>query len=201
MIYKIPVHPLTRAVLLHDYEEEPIRPAHTDQLYHQLCYRPWDGSRARKPNALLTSHILIELPRRVEYKHSAHLAHVGHLLYLSDMDRLLHFIEAQMLITGNAWKAMELFYTKFELSEDDLAMESAYKRWQRYQSGLHYNIRATSKQLRNIYVHNPKVPMTLEMCDELHALALIHLHRYFYSYTGCYNLSTSHHLLAYIYRH
>jgi hypothetical protein len=127
------------------------------------------------------------------------LFRVGHLLYLSHMERMMLFIEAQTLATGNAWGALELFYTKYEIEEDDFPMESAYKRWQRFQAGIGYNVREVAKSVRKIYPVVVRVPFTAEMCDDLYTLVLCHLNKYFFSYTNLYLLASARSMLHYIY--
>lgn len=201
MIYEIPVAPISRRILLHDYEEEPIKPTRHDQLYHQLCYARDPHIETARLHSVLTGSIRIDIKQRVFEQRPDQLWIIGELIYRSHMDRMLHFVEAYTLATGNAWGAIELFYTKHEIEEDDFPLESAYKRWQRYQLGLHYSIREVGREARKIYPRIVQVPFTMEMCDDLYALALSRLHRHLYSYAGCFLLPTARALKAYIYRH
>lgn len=184
----LPVSPISRKILLHDYQQEPLTPSHTYVLYHQLCYSRSPHIQWSSYFKLLSAEVKVVLPSRFSLKGRDQLYQAGYLLYISHLDRMLHWVEAQTLITGNAWGAIEAFYEMHEIDEDDFSLESAYKRWQRYQDGLHYNVRDEIVRFDKYKAVHASVPFTRDMCSDLAEVIITQLHDEMYSHGDCFDL-------------
>lgn len=184
----LPVAPISRKILLHDHQQDPVTPSHTDVLYHQLCYSRSPHIQWSSYFKLLSSQINVVLPARFSMRDRKQLHQAGYLLYISHLERMLHWVEAQTLVTANAWGAIEAFYEMHDIDEDDFSLESAYKRWQRYQDGLHYNVRDEVTRFDRHKAWHASVPFTREMCDDMAALIITTMHNDMYSYGDCYDI-------------
>lgn len=184
----LPVSRISRKILIHDYQAEPIAPRPRDLLYHQLCYGRFPNLQWNRYFKILNSEIKLILPKTYFGQHHAQLFQAGFMLYTSHLDMMLKWVEAQTFITGNAWGAIEAFYQKYDIDEDDFSIESAYKRWQRYQDGLHYDVRDDERLSATATDWHIRVPFTREMCADLAGWIQATLHRRMYLYTGTFDL-------------
>lgn len=184
----LPVAPISRKILLHDYQEEPISPGHSDLLFHQLCYARPGNIQWSSYFKLLSQEVKLVMTSRFRLFDKNQLFQSGYLLYVSHIDRMLHWVEAQTLVTGNAWGAIEAFYEMHDIDEDDFAVDTAYKRWQRYQDGLHYDVRES--RFSNAPTIRADIPYTIDMCNDLASMITTHLHDEMYSPGDCFNIKT-----------
>lgn len=203
MILELPVTPFSRKVLLHQYQTEPITPRgkrHPDLLYHQLFYRPnpdlaWDAYVRQ-----LTTTILINVPDKLARRHlrESTMHQIGYLLYIHHMDDMMKWVEAQLaaMPTPNAWASIESYYARHGITEDDFSIESAYKRWQRYQDRQLYDVRETARACAPGEIVQ-RAPLTAEQCKALADVAMCHLHQHMYSHRGTFLLIIPQGMLAY----
>lgn len=132
-LISLPVAPITRCILISDFGSDPIKPSRKHLIWQKLHYscNDHDQQSARIDKAL-TASIQILVPNSV----ADHLAifgnHVGYHLYITDLERMMHFIAALKSTGIPAMTALKIFYEKNDIGEDDFALETAYKRWQRF---------------------------------------------------------------------
>ncbi len=128
----IPVHPLSRKILLCDYGLEPVVIKNHDLLFQQLSYqRIKPKSNHQRLRGALTQTIKIQLNDKLANKLKSNLIQVGYHLYCFHTYLMMKHIEAlHDLMTVK--EALDHFYCRYKLTEDDFEYDSAYRRWNRW---------------------------------------------------------------------
>lgn len=129
----IPVHPMSRKILLTEHGSEPIKITSHNFLYHQLSYsRVQDATNLKHLKNVLTAKIIIvsdsKLIRRL--KNESH--QVGSFLYGYHKDMMTSYVLSQTEIGGEAREALRKFYNTYKIDEDDYDQDSAYRYWTRF---------------------------------------------------------------------
>lgn len=151
LIY-LPVAPITRCILLTDFEAEPIAPPRKNILFHKLHYRSPDTSKnSARIRKILTAEIALIVPADLSDHLLMYGEDVGYHLYLQDVERMMRWTAALKSTGVPAMTALKSFYDSYDIGEDDFALESAYKRWQRFileKPGSYLNI-SSRKRVQN----------------------------------------------------
>jgi hypothetical protein len=146
-LISLPVAPITRCIMISDFGSEPITPSRKHLIWQKLHYSSGDhdSQSARIDNALTTFIDIIVPNSLVDHLDRYHL-HVGYHLYITDIERMMHFTAALKSAGIPAMTALKMFYEKHGIGEDDFALESAYKRWQRFfPEKPHFHLKITPR--------------------------------------------------------
>lgn len=121
-------------MLIVQHGVEPIRPSRNDLLFNMLTHhRPAAPSRLVSLRAILTATISVMVSDGVAEQFARNAFSVGRYIFLHHIHSMLVFVEAQHAAGVPALTAMKTWYAKHDLDEDCFALDSAYKRWQRYE--------------------------------------------------------------------
>lgn len=120
-------------MLLTQYgKTEPIRISHNDLLFQMLSYtRLTDGGQNRA-REWANSTLLLELEDRLAVKISSRAHQVGWHLFQHHIYHLMVYVQGQTDAGAPAMTSIKNYYDLHDITEDDFALESAYKRWQRF---------------------------------------------------------------------
>lgn len=133
MIISVPVHPLSYKIIRTKHPgQSPIRLKKNDLLLQQLLYHD------TRPNhkflyELLTTSVEFDLGQ----KHAQRIKNnpsAGYHIYRYHIDTMIQFMFARVSAQLHAWPAMMEWYAIYGIDDDDLAYDTAYKKWQRWQS-------------------------------------------------------------------
>ena len=134
-ILKIPVSPFVRKIILSNYGDEPIRLKASDNLTGELtCVRPGDEAKVEKTLAALTTEITVILTENVARQVNRRRWRIG--LRLDDYyrEKLNEYIETSAVHNVGATAAITEWCDDHDVELDtDIAFETVYKDWQRYQ--------------------------------------------------------------------
>lgn len=133
----LPVHPLTKRMLLCEYGTEPIVfPSHdyASKILKTAPRRATTQARGDKLTCTLHLFVDIEIARHL----SEHATMVGLNFLAYHQNLLCRFGDAGFHLTGRGGvkPAIERFLTIYDVSEDEYSSETAYKLWQRFSWSL-----------------------------------------------------------------
>lgn len=150
----LPVAPLTKRIILaRTGQEQPVRFSMKDHIFQQLNY-----SKLNKRKKLLTMQrictetITLELNTKLVQSIGMRMYEAGYHLYNFHLHMMLTYIEAQCEAGIYATDAIRNFYEKYNISEDDFDMDSAYKRWVRHLQ----NVRKKGGKIKNFAESNDR---------------------------------------------
>ena len=121
----IPVHILTKRVLVSEYGSDQINVTSTCAILPLLISQPFKKSKS----ASLDDHITINCSDEkllLLLREDA-----GHNLYLMHMHQFVQWMEMHTRLQVSALNAMTMYYIAIGLDIDELPPERIYKRWQR----------------------------------------------------------------------
>lgn len=170
----LPVAPLSRKILLSEYQSEPILAPKKSLFYHKLKFRSTDFySRPQRLMKLLTARVTVEVPNAIADSISRHRYHVGYYLYINDVEEMCKFATAQHAAGVKVMQALRNYYALHNIDEEDFARETAYKRYQRFTSERKKHRHNTPQNRRS------HIGRTQEPSPDLHEMLGIHIHRSF----------------------
>jgi len=129
----IPCHPLSRAIMLSEYGNEPIVLDTHDILFEIINSRLTPDDLRKRPTAL-TTFVEITVGDRL----ASHLANYGQIagarLYKFHKHLLCRYADAQVRTRGKgqARPAIQEFLNLYQVEEDAYGLETAYKLYQRF---------------------------------------------------------------------
>jgi hypothetical protein len=130
---QIPVHPLTKRVLLAEYGCEPIAFPNQDFTFNLLSA---DHRRDRAPQhgLKLTASISIVVDDTTARHLSRHSVSVGLRLFRYHQQLVCRHADSANRIQGKGHikAAIEQWLAAYKVDEDEYAVETAYKLWQRW---------------------------------------------------------------------
>jgi len=107
----------------------------------------------------LTAEITLHLPNKVSDHLMEHGYKVGYHLYELHIERMCEFAYAQYLSGEPAMAAIRNFLHMHGVSEDDFSIETAYKRWQRWNISRNNQKKETQNQKQNSEIHRAVIPV------------------------------------------
>lgn len=136
-IVELPVHPMSKRMLLAEYGYEPIRLRHHDRLFEQFRVDPHRiSSNLSLVRGTLSTTIQVELNDTL----AASLAQrgkpsfrIGIHIYKEHLNMLFTHVAAYVGMGLEATMGIAEFLNKYGIEEDDLAFETAYRYWHREQ--------------------------------------------------------------------
>ena len=129
----IPVHPMSRKILLTENGSEPIKITSHNFLYHQLSYsRVQDATNLKHLQQVLTSQITIICDNKIGSHLTNELFQVGGYLYSFHKTQMTTYVLGQTQLGGEAREALRMFYSSYNITEDDYDQDSAYRYWTRF---------------------------------------------------------------------
>lgn len=134
----IHVSPFTKRILTQRYQgAEPFNITQSDAVYTHLSIVPLRNNNClTKINKNLTETALIRvsagLYRRLNACKRKYL--IGQYLHKAFQEKMLTFVEAQVLAEIPAQRALKTFLDRNNISEDDYSLETAYTAWKRYKA-------------------------------------------------------------------
>ena len=129
----IPVHPMSRKILLTEHGSEPIKITSHNFLYHQLSYsRVQDATNLKHLQQVLTSQIVVVSDAKLIGHLRNELHQVGNFLYGYHKDMMTSYVLSQTELGGEAREALRKFYKTYKIEEDDYDQDSAYRYWSRF---------------------------------------------------------------------
>lgn len=164
---RIPVHPLSRAIILSEYGAEPVAIEPHDILFEVI------NSRITPDNLRAQPELSSVLCLSVQDRRAAHLARygllAGHRLMKFHHHLLCRFVDAQMRAQGPRRQlkdAIQDFLNLYRIEEDMYSFESAKKLYGRFfsrnqQKNAHFVARLRRKpsgEARNFSDDPPKTP-------------------------------------------
>lgn len=145
------IAPITRQILLTEYGGvEPLRFQRRDLLYDQLrAIKIGSAGYGRKTLQWLSATITLEVHDDLAKIVSNKNTNVGMALYNFHVDMLMRYVEALTSCGIAASAAIHRFFEKYDISEDDYAYETAYRRWTWYKSEMEKNSGKTRTNSRS----------------------------------------------------
>ena len=131
VLVSLPISSFSKKIILADYGQAPIQLGKGDDLLYLLCCRRPQGK---------DDPVSVRLSDRLEFLVSEQVAKcvkartTGWVLHQMHLHRLCTHVQSALLSGGTAEGAIDIFYQAYGLGDDDFSYESAYKRWQRFQS-------------------------------------------------------------------
>lgn len=134
---RIPVHPLSRCVLLAEYGREPLRIGYRDLLFSMLTTaRLRDRSGTQRAAETLTASVELEVNDELARHLAVNYYQVGMLLFSWHKDLMCRHAETATAGGARAWGAIRHWLDARGVGEDDYGMEAAYKCWQRWNESI-----------------------------------------------------------------
>lgn len=136
-IVTLPVHPLSKRILLCEYGQEPIVLSRHDLLWEAFRSDPENVSSAlNEAKGTLSTTITIQLNsgmvRRLA-KQGALSFRIGIHIHRVHLQKMYSYVEAFVRLGEDASEGIADFLSKYEVAEDEMAAETAYRYWHRYQ--------------------------------------------------------------------
>lgn len=130
----LPVHPISRQILLKDYGNEPLYLKKQDLILQQLMYAD-PGTKASYLQSLLTETISIQVSERIG-RLLVKRTGTGYHLFHYHIDRIIRYIECKTEFGAEegAYPAMLEFYARYGLEDEMLSFDAMYKKWQRHKA-------------------------------------------------------------------
>lgn len=137
----IPVAPLSRKIILTEHGgQEPVRLGKRDLLHEQLRYKQPEDAYLERQQEALTSAITFQVNRNL-YEHlSPRRSKTGYHLYKLHKEQLFRFVHAQVNAKEKALYAIRTFYQIYQITEDDLAEETAYRLWKKWKTRICFSV-------------------------------------------------------------
>lgn len=172
----IHISAFTKRILETRYgKQEPYQITRSDEIYHMLLAEPVKNRWcARKPNKLLTEKVQVNvnkaLHRKLRAKHRS--CFIGEHIHKMLQEKMLTFVEAQVLANLPAQRALKNFLQHHGVQEDDYSLESAYTAWKRYKQKFYPKNSANSaafwglsvpRKKTNVAPHEQPLPMPTEV--------------------------------------
>lgn len=157
-VIKIHISPLTHRILHTRYGgqgEEPYKVESQDPYHFHLCFQPLN----KDPNKISEEYKLLEKSIDLDvsvslYKHLStdfNYLRIGMYLHKFHKQRINEFIETAELYGDSRMNALKKFCDLNDITEDDLALGSGYKSWQRYQDWKEKNkAKTVRKYVKNV---------------------------------------------------
>lgn len=154
-IIELPVHPMSKKMLLAEYGQEPIRLRHHDRLHEQLRVDPTQiSSNLSQSRGTLSTSIQIEINDNLATKlQRGQLSfRIGIHIYKEHLNMLFTHVAAYINTGHEATTGIGDFLNKYHIEEDDFAFETAYRYWHREQkrknkrkNGHYFSVELTEK--------------------------------------------------------
>lgn len=164
---ELPVAPISRSILLHNFHDEPIRPPRKNMVYCHLWHR--DPNKPRQLTRIqntLTDAVTFTIPNQLSEHLEKYGYQVGYHLYEIHIDRMCQYTLAQHQTGKPAMTAIRDFLHRHGVSEDDFSVETAYKRWQRWNISRKRQRKHAQKQLQNSEIIKVRIPESEESMRE-----------------------------------
>jgi len=134
MIIEIKVHPMSKRILEAEYGAQPLSISRHDILFSYLCFRPMDDRMSyHRARLFLTSRILIDVNDKLAYHIARDLDRIGLTLFKLHKDLMCRHAAAAVQNGQVARKAILAWLEMHGIEEDEFGLETAYKKWQRFQ--------------------------------------------------------------------
>lgn len=122
-------------------EIEPFKISRSDGIYHHLTAEPLKQNKTTftKINKLLQETVKIQISDTLfrRLKACKRNVYVGEHLHKIMQEKMLEFVEAQVLVGLPAQRALKNFLEYYNISEDDYSLETAYTAWKRFKNNFH----------------------------------------------------------------
>jgi len=162
-LLSIPVHPLSRRVLLCEYGAEPLIIPNHDFAFRLLTSSPIQN-RARRNAQKLTARISLYVDEQIARHVESHLQNVGLNILSFHFQTLCRFADAALQLqgSGNVKAAIEHWLSIHQVDENEYAADTAYKLWQRHSWNLqeknaHFfgrsRVKSAGKMSKKLRVH------------------------------------------------
>lgn len=139
MTITLPVHPVSKKIILVEYGRKPgaaIKIKKNHLLLQQLLYADHNPNIAYL-NELLTTSIEIKLGQNYAHRVGRNKA-AGYHIYKFHLNMMLHFMLGQVMGGLPAYPAMLQWYDMYGIDDNDMSFDAAYKRWQRWSETKKY---------------------------------------------------------------
>ena len=131
-VVQMPVSPLSRAILIKEYGDEPIKFSYQSVAMMATYIRRPERENLNLITNTLTTHIEVVVTESVPVELKYNLHHTGLLLHRYHIERWMEWITALNSAGMPAMHALHNFMKYYEIEEDDYASDSAYRKWVRY---------------------------------------------------------------------
>jgi hypothetical protein len=129
----LPVHPVSRKIILTEYGAEPLNVDSQDVLWGMLQHNRFLKRRNRRTSAdELTAILHISVDKELVAPLLQNAISVGIFLYKYHRNEMCRYTWSQNRLGAHARQSILEFFHTYDINEDDLALESAYKVWQRW---------------------------------------------------------------------
>jgi hypothetical protein len=146
MILVIPVSPFTKKIIT-AHRTEPVNINARDILYQTFnnirTGRPVNMLEAEK---ILTEQLEIEITGVLKKSDLPYFYQAGLNMHRFHLHEMMCFIEGQVYGGGNASAAIRQFIEIYDLYDEDINMESIFRKWQRYWSD-----KKSKENIKNIF--------------------------------------------------
>lgn len=131
---EIPVLGYVKKVILKEFGPEPIRITQQGALGKSILAMPLDLPADDFHLTAVGEKIKLEVSVRLSlhFKKYNDLFQAGYFYEKMVQRMLIQHIHAQFRLGVPAWRAMEDFYTLYNIGEDDYSMDAAYFIWKEY---------------------------------------------------------------------
>lgn len=134
MLVDLPLTPFSKRCITFEYGASPILVDSRTELFRNLSKNPF-SNKITKAEKVCTEQVKIKIPKRLEVhfiKNGSLL--LGYLLHSHYINKMLSAIlNTTSLSSVTVMDALKNYFLVRNITEDDFALESAYKAWQRYQ--------------------------------------------------------------------
>lgn len=135
----IPVLPFVKKILIAEYGPEPILITRQTLAGKHMMTLPFDIEEAQQPEIKVYGEqvrcLLSKEVKRYVITKYYDLFQAGYFFEKMAQRMLVAHIRAQVRTGIEAWKAMDDFFTMYDIGEDDYSYEAAYEYWKAYKKG------------------------------------------------------------------
>lgn len=134
MLVYLPTTPLAKRCVVFEYGVEPIAVKARSSLFRNLSKRTFSRNTKKASEEcteLLVLNVTRKLASHIEKENTMMLGYLLHGHYMHQMS--LAIIDNTTLAPENIMTFIKKYFAVRNISEDDYALDSAYKSWQRFQ--------------------------------------------------------------------
>lgn len=128
----LPLSSLSRKILVAEYGAEPIAPGRADWMSDVLRVDRRDTQFQARALELIRSGVLLSVSPALADRVTQQAERLGVVLHRLHIEMLTRIMLAASESGQPAKTAMQCFYDAYDLDEDDLSQESAYREYQRF---------------------------------------------------------------------
>jgi len=200
MIYVIPISSFSKKIIT-THRAEPVSINARD-----ILYQTFNNIRTGRPvsmleaDKLLNDSIEIQITGTLRRSEQPYLYQAGINIHRLHLHEMMLFIEGQVMGGGNASAAIRQYFEIFDIDDEDMNMESIFRKWQRYWSDKKILKKSFKKTAKKEHHKRTKIETVsiAEFYSQMAWLVYDNL-QYFTTTDGKFKVKLLRHLKIYLY--